>query len=91
MPPPEYEALSADGDESEAPAKYPPQPRPATYYGEGDFEPPSSDDEEDAFLEKKPGHVPLDSELGGELLTEDGELVIGGKACQLSFPASREG
>lgn len=74
--PPEYQPLPHDGGEDVE--HYPPQqPRPAMYYGEGEFDPPSSDDEEDsAFIEKGKGG---EGERDGAALEEDGELVVGGK------------
>ncbi|KAI0091440.1 dipeptidyl aminopeptidase [Irpex rosettiformis] len=47
-----------------------------TYYGEGEFDPPSSDDEEETFLEK---HKVEDTERDGAAMEEDGDLIIGGK------------
>ncbi|KAK7685763.1 hypothetical protein QCA50_011109 [Cerrena zonata] len=44
--------------------------RPPTYYEEGPFDPPSSDDEEDAFLEK---NTSVNTDMEG-----DGGLVVGG-------------
>ncbi|KAI0758596.1 Alpha/Beta hydrolase protein [Irpex lacteus] len=74
--PPEYQPLPHDGGDDVE--HYPPQqPRPAMYYGEGEFDPPSSDDEEDsAFIEKQKGG---EGERDGAALEEDGELVVGGK------------
>lgn len=74
--PPEYQPLPHDGGDDVE--HYPPQqPRPAMYYGEGEFDPPSSDDEEDsAFIEKGKGG---EGERDGAALEEDGELVVGGK------------
>lgn len=51
--------------------------RPATYYGEGPFEPPSSD-EEDELLEKIVPGSPGLAERAGVGLEEDGGLVVGG-------------
>ena len=45
-------------------------PKPETYYGEGPFDPPSSDDEADQLLEKG-------EERSGRMIEEDGDLVIG--------------
>lgn len=84
MPPPEYEPLPEDGDESLILPKYPPQIRPTTYYGEGEFDPPSSDDEEETFLEKKPANGQADTERGEELLDDEEELVVGGKKARRS-------
>ncbi|KAI0339697.1 dipeptidyl aminopeptidase [Trametopsis cervina] len=76
MPATEYEPLAQDGYE-DTEAKYAPQqPRPAIYYGEGEFDPPSSDDEGDSFLEKAKAEDP-EGDL--DALQDDGELVIGGK------------
>lgn len=76
--PPEYQPLPHDGGDPEDSEHYPPQqPRPAMYYGEGEFDPPSSDDEEDsAFIEKQKGG---EGERDGAALEEDGELIVGGK------------
>lgn len=81
MPPPQYVAIPGEGNESPTTVDYPPQPRPVTYYGDGEFDAPSSDNEEEVFLEKKPTHEALDSELGGEGSDDEGELVVGGKVC----------
>lgn len=72
---PTYERLALDGDD-DTPPTYPPtedltRQRPQVYYGDGPFDPPSSDDEDGALLEK---NVP-----GSPRLAERGEgLVIGG-------------
>jgi dipeptidyl aminopeptidase B len=79
MPPlPQYEAIPRERyDDAVSNGSYPP-PRPAAYYGEGEFDPPSSDDEDDVFLEK--GKV-ADTEGDGDGILEDGELIVGGKVC----------
>ena len=90
MPPPQYEAIVGGADDADSPTSvnYPLQPsaRPATYYGEGDFDPPSSDDEEEVFLEKKPPHAlgVSDEERDAHLLEDEGELVIGGRVRESS-------
>lgn len=63
-------------------AKYPPSVvKPATYYGEGEFDPPSSDDEDDAFLEKSLSRkTPGEGEIVGDGIGDDDvELVVGGQ------------
>ena len=45
-------------------------PKPDTYYGEGPFDPPSSDDEADQLLEKG-------GERSGRMIEEDGDLFVG--------------
>lgn len=63
-------------------SRYPPEAiKPVTYYGEGEFDPPSSDDEEEAFLEKGISRKsPVDAEMIGDGVGDDGEeLVVGGK------------
>ncbi|KAI0685597.1 dipeptidyl aminopeptidase [Cytidiella melzeri] len=74
----QYEPLPRDVyEDTELADSYPPsQPRPAIYYGEGEFDPPSSDDEEDLFLEKRKVD---DTERDGDLLEQDGELIVGSK------------
>ena len=71
-PVPQEDGIEPNG--AAAKESYPPA-RPATYYGEGEFDPPSSDDEEDAFLEKG---KPEDTERNGDGMVEEGELVVGG-------------
>lgn len=55
--------------------------KPITYYGEGEFDPPSSDDEEETFLEKSLSRKsPTDGEhLDSGSAEDDVELVVGGK------------
>ena len=63
-------------------SNYPPEAiKPVTYYGEGEFDPPSSDDEEETFLEKSLSRKPDGGVDGGESrgLVDDEELVVGGK------------
>jgi hypothetical protein len=85
MAPAEYSAVQQDegpGDDSPAHTNYPPEAiKPVTYYGEGDFDPPSSDDEQETFLEKSLSRKPNGSADGMENggIVDDGELVIGGK------------
>ena len=79
MSTPQYQAVPHGDADAQVDGHYPPQPpRPATYYGEGEFDPPSSDDEEETFLEKHKAEGP---ERDGDALEEDGELVVGRKVC----------
>lgn len=64
MPPTGYQSVQGEQDDAVTLV------RPVTYYGEGPFDPPSSDDEEDAFLEKD---ASVNPDMEGE-----GGLVIGG-------------
>lgn len=59
-------------------------PKPVTYYGEGPFDPPSSDEEADELLEKSP--VQDGSQANNNLgFEEDGLLRVGQrKVCSLS-------
>ena len=75
MPPTGYESIH---EEQEDVFTDTPLVRPPTYYEEGPFDPPSSDDEEDAFLEKD-GRV--NSDMEGE-----GGLVVGGVKKVSSCP-----
>lgn len=84
MAPPTYERIpleAEDHEPRESPnGHYPPTlVKPTTYYGEGEFDPPSSDDEEEGlFLEKgKQNDVEREGEAG-DALNEDLELVVGG-------------
>ena len=53
MRPSEYSAVPRDGDDMFSPTAESSQyVKPEVYYGEGPFDPPSSDDEEDVLLEK---------------------------------------
>ncbi|KAH9945746.1 dipeptidyl aminopeptidase [Amylocystis lapponica] len=82
---PDYEALSQEGDDlqngssSLGPVdEFRPAPtKPVTYYGEGPFDPPSSDEEGDELLEKSPTRSPGTAERGGVGLHDDGGLVVG--------------
>ena len=89
MPPSTYEPLQQDRDEfsqgdsaGSVHTAYP--PKPETYYGDGPFDPPSSDDEADELLEKT-------RERDGRSIEEDGGLVLGGgqkvclRSCRTSF------
>ncbi|KAJ3558705.1 hypothetical protein NM688_g763 [Phlebia brevispora] len=61
---------------------YPPSlVKPATYYGEGEFDPPSSDEEDDLLIEKRKHSASGDAahEDAGDALNEDMELMIGGQ------------
>ena len=76
--PPTYEPLGQDapdddfrGESSSRPAVstvYP--PKPETYYGDGPFDPPSSDDESEVLLEKGGPRSP-------GVIEEEGDLVVG--------------
>ena len=76
--PPTYEPLGQDapdddfrGESSSRPATstvYP--PKPETYYGDGPFDPPSSDDESEVLLEKGGPRSP-------GVIEEEGDLVVG--------------
>ncbi|GJE93852.1 dipeptidyl aminopeptidase [Phanerochaete sordida] len=85
MPTPDYSPvpLGEDGEpDTPSGAKYPPEVvKPMTYYGEGEFDPPSSDDEGETLLEKSLSRKsPGDAEEQGEGMgNDDGELVVGGK------------
>lgn len=77
MPPSPYQPLAQEGDDffqgSSGAAEgtaYP--PKPETYYGEGPFDPPSSDDEADELLEKG-------GQRSGRAIEEEGTLVIGSR------------
>jgi hypothetical protein len=85
-PTPTYSPLPGNGDTDDAQHYVVPTPiRPATYYGQGPFDAPSSD-EEDELLEKEhvepprsPGHVGA--------LEEEGGLHVGSKinkVCSIS-------
>ncbi|KAI9067913.1 dipeptidyl aminopeptidase [Trametes sanguinea] len=74
--PTDYELLARDGEDffaggssSAAPA-YPASVKPETYYGEGPFDPPSSDDESEELLEK-------DLQRSGRIIEAEGNLVVG--------------
>ncbi|KAI0794726.1 dipeptidyl aminopeptidase [Fomes fomentarius] len=75
MPPSNYEPLSQAGDDfhlngdSSGAAAYP--LKPETYYGDGPFDPPSSDDESEELLEKN-------AQRNGRAVEEAGDLVVGG-------------
>jgi hypothetical protein len=47
-----YEQVSQEPDEANQPSSSTLPVRPPTYYGEGPFDPPSSDDEDERLLEK---------------------------------------
>lgn len=51
-------------------------PKPITYYGEGPFDPPSSDEEMDDLLEKPLRHSDANGRAGIGL-EEDGTLRVG--------------
>ncbi|KAF7303130.1 hypothetical protein MKEN_01276700 [Mycena kentingensis (nom. inval.)] len=61
----QYEQLYRDEPDDASPKDRPPPIRPPTYYGEGTFESPSSDESEDgALLEKRPPSSPGVAERG---------------------------
>jgi len=53
--------------------------KPETYYGEGPFDPQSSDEEADDLLEKSPARSPGAAERGRADMEGDGLLVVGSK------------
>lgn len=64
-------------------------PKPETYYGEGPFDPPSSDDDESEVLLEKNG-----SRRGSGIFEEEGDLIIGSTkvrplSCMCPVPANR--
>ena len=91
MPPASYDPLS-QGDSQRTDEPVPGAgvngysvvpPRPLTYYEEGPFDPPSSEDEEDALLEKSP-RSPGSAERGvilEEQTPDVGPSDIRRKAC----------
>lgn len=89
--PAEYSPVRQDdGHEDDSPvnAKFHAESiKPVTYYDEGEFDPPSSDDEEETFLEKSLSRKsPGDAErLGDGGVEDDGELVVGGQVlCKIT-------
>ena len=81
----DYEPIPLEGDlhspTDNANGHYPPTlVKPVTYYGEGEFDPPSSDDEEELLMEKLKRNASRDAlqEGAGDALNEDVELVVGG-------------
>ncbi|EMD39367.1 hypothetical protein CERSUDRAFT_113004 [Gelatoporia subvermispora B] len=83
MSAPNYEPLAHDEPQQESSSAFRAQDfgdayvKPHTYYGEGPFDAPSSD-EEDELLEKSPSS-PQAAERNGSALVEEGPLRIGGK------------
>jgi hypothetical protein len=75
---PSYEQVSQELDEVNQPSSSTLPVRPPTYYGEGPFDPPSSDDEDERLLEKSRPLSP-----GGDQIEGGGAgLRIGGhKVC----------
>ncbi|KAI0640694.1 dipeptidyl aminopeptidase [Trametes meyenii] len=69
-----YEPLAQEGGElggsSSSAAAY--AIMPETYYGEGPFDPPSSDDESEELMEK-------DAERSGRAIEEEGNLIVGSR------------
>ena len=64
-------------------------PKPETYYGEGPFDPPSSDDDESEVLLEKNG-----SRRGIGIFEEEGHLIVGSTkvralSCMCPVPANR--
>ncbi|PSS03331.1 hypothetical protein PHLCEN_2v4005 [Hermanssonia centrifuga] len=80
----DYDRLPEEGDSPTSQnGSYPPAlTKPVTYYGEGEFDPPSSDDEDEVFLEKKVKNHGTEWEGEGAGLLEEGELVVGGQKKQ---------
>ena len=83
MPTASYERIPLEAEDHELSPNghYPPTVvKPATYYEEGEFDSPSSDDEEEElFMEKGKHGVPNErGGTAGDGLNEDVELVIGG-------------
>ncbi|KAI0765616.1 dipeptidyl aminopeptidase [Trametes elegans] len=74
--PPTYEALPQEGDESfrDGPSSsataYHIPVKPETYYGEGPFDPPSSDDESEELIDKEDAR-------SGRAIEEEGHLIVG--------------
>ncbi|OJT13681.1 hypothetical protein TRAPUB_9780 [Trametes pubescens] len=73
-----YEPLAQEGDDvfgtvpSSSAVVHPIPIKPETYYGEGPFDPPSSDDEADSFLGKE-------DERSGRAIEAEGDLVVGSR------------
>jgi len=84
-----YEALSQDGEDvsydgASSSVRHvddlgPVTVKPETYYGEGLFDPPSSDDEGDDLLEKRGLSSPglAERAAANGILQEDGQLIVG--------------
>ncbi|KAI0351315.1 dipeptidyl aminopeptidase [Trametes cingulata] len=76
--PSNYEPLSHEADDvfhndpSSSAVAHPVPIKPETYYGEGPFDPPSSDDESEQFLEK-------DAERSGRIIEAEGNLIVGSR------------
>jgi dipeptidyl aminopeptidase len=72
-----YARLSQQADEIEEsnPSSVTVVPRPQVYYGEGPFDPPSSDDEDVGLLEKTGPLSPGSAERGGN------DTIIRRKVC----------
>ena len=86
MPPASYERIPLEAEElytlDTGTGHYPPGlVKPPTYYGEGEFDPPSSDEEDDLLIEKRKHSASGDAahEDAGDALNEDMELMIGGQ------------
>src|ERR1700730_12044417 len=86
MPSPTYERLPQDGDHNAGPSRTEPL-RPLTYYGDGSFDVPSSDDESDHLLEKNGRRSPGNVELGSLDIEENqgGDIAIGGQHQRPSY------
>lgn len=79
--PQEREGPSRETIPSTSSSRRPSPQRPPTYYGHGSFDPPSSDEEDDAFLEKNGPSTPGIAErgrMGDEDEDEGTGLVLGG-------------
>lgn len=80
---PDYEPLAHDEPSQESSGTFQTNPyepvsvRPHIYYGDGPFDAPSSD-EEDELLEKPPAS-PDAAERNGSALADEGPLRLGGK------------
>lgn len=77
-----YEPLAQEGDDvfgtvpSSSAVVHPIPIKPETYYGEGPFDPPSSDDEADSFLGKE-------DERSGRAIEAEGDLVVGSRKVRV--------
>ncbi len=60
-------------------------PRPAVYYGEGPFDAPSSEDEDES---EKNGPGSLNRAEHGNLLGSEGELYVGGRKVCNRYPSA---
>ncbi|PCH36456.1 dipeptidyl aminopeptidase [Wolfiporia cocos MD-104 SS10] len=74
---PNYETVPQEGDGLPATTAI----KPHTYYGDGPFDPPSSDEEDEVLLEKQGRSSPDTTERDGDGfgMQEDGPLVVGAR------------